>query len=212
MAEDFLNQVIGRPVSTITGKPVPTAQERMAPGKGFIDILSALLPGIGDVRDIGEAATGKDIFGEELTPFERILTGFAAMVPFIPGTIRKVPKMSKSLKDIYDEVFGKLPKKIQERVKIKSVKVGRFPFEHEGEGGRLFIDSKGDYHVVLEKGEEDLAGTLRHEILHAYELDYPTKGKRMDMFSEERAVHALEKELENVIELTEEMRVKKAHK
>jgi hypothetical protein len=212
MAAEFFGQMMGQPISTITGKPVPTAQEKMQPGKEIIDMLSALLPGIGDVRDVGEAVSGKDMFGKELSPLERLITTFAASVPFVPGAIRKLPKMSDKLRGLYDEVFNKLPKKVQERLNVKSVKVARFPWENEGEGGRLFVSEKGDYHVILEKGEEDLAGTLRHELLHAHELDYPTKGKGTDMFREERAVHALEKELDEIIDLTEEMRVKKAHK
>ena len=195
MADDVLSQMLGRPISTITGKPVPTAQEKIAPGKEIIDFLSAMLPGIGDVRDIGEAVTGKDMWGEKLSPGARLITALAAVLPVIPGAIRNVPKMSDKLKGMYDTVFSKLPKKIQEGTNVKSIKVGRFPADAEGEGGRLIIDRKGDYHIVLERGDPDLPGVLRHELLHAHELANPTKGKGMDLFAEERMVEALEKGL-----------------
>ena len=118
MADDVLSQMLGRPISTITGKPVPTAQERIAPGKEIIDFLSAMLPGIGDVRDIGEAVTGKDVWGEELSPGARLITALAAMLPGIPGAIRKAPKAARSLKGIKDIPLSQKGAKMA--IKLKS--------------------------------------------------------------------------------------------
>lgn len=64
------------------------------------DFLLDLLPGIGDIKGVTEATTGKSLTGE-LSPMERGLAGVGAL-PFIPGQIKALGKKSN-----FEKWFGK---------------------------------------------------------------------------------------------------------
>jgi len=50
------------------------------------DIAARMTPGLGDALDAGEAVSGRDAFtGEQLSGFERSLSGFGAFAPFASG-------------------------------------------------------------------------------------------------------------------------------
>jgi len=84
--------VMGRPISTITGKPIQTSREKAEQVKPIIDMILSMAPGIGDARDIGEAISGKDIFGQPLGGFDRILSAVLAALPLIGGGMMRMVK------------------------------------------------------------------------------------------------------------------------
>jgi hypothetical protein len=186
MADEFFKEMIGAgaPISTITGKPVPTAQEKMAPGKEFIDVLSALLPGISDVRDVGEAVSGKDIFGENLTLFERAITGLAAMVPLLPGSVRKIIPKLKSVTD--QKSLEEVGNAIAEAMGVKRKIKWEFLPHGEGYAGRYLqkVPGKPETIRIAEGAEETstdekMYEVIAHELLHSFpEYRYSPEGVR----------------------------------
>jgi hypothetical protein len=83
-------------ISAITGKPLPTSEERMEGGKKLASILLDLIPGVGDIKSGQEAITGADILtGEKLGGLGRGLAGLAVL-PFVPGVIKKFGKLKKA--------------------------------------------------------------------------------------------------------------------
>jgi len=110
------------------------------------------------------------------------------------------PKMSKDIKIIYDEVISELPDYIKKDIDVESIRTAIFPAEHQGEGGKTKITGKlkdpEKYHIILEKGEENIKKTLKHELLHTYVLKHRELVKKEHgMFGDEKAVELLEKEL-----------------
>jgi hypothetical protein len=90
----------GRPISTITGKFLPTDEEKWLAGKKFLSTLMDVSPGVGDVKSLQEALTGVDVLtGEELGALGRSLAGLAVL-PFVPGSIKNIGKIGKKTKGV----------------------------------------------------------------------------------------------------------------
>jgi hypothetical protein len=90
----------GRPISTVTGKFLPTDEEKWIAGKKLLSALMDISPGIGDVKSAQEALTGEDILtGEKLGTLGRSLAGLAVL-PFVPGSIKNIGKIGKKTKDV----------------------------------------------------------------------------------------------------------------
>ena len=110
------------------------------------------------------------------------------------------PQMSSEIERLYDEVMSELPENIRKDIEVISIKQGTFPPEHTGTGGKTLITGKlkepEKYQIVLEKGEVDLKGTLKHELLHVYSLKHPEMvKKKLGIFGEEAATELLERGL-----------------
>lgn len=96
----------GRPISAITGRPIPTEQEEFkATGSMRNSLLSGILdfsPGVGDIKGAQEAITGRNyLTGDRLGGWERGLSALA-MLPFIPGQIKglarkRIPRIGDAI-------------------------------------------------------------------------------------------------------------------
>ena len=160
-AEGGLPVGAGRPISTITGKFVPTDEEKWIGGKKFLSALLDVIPGVGDVKSGKEAWSGEDILtGEKLGILGRSLAGLAVL-PFVPGSIKNLSKTFKKTKNVgtsfmiesagllskeirfFKEMYPDVAKKLERTVNIlpqhKMSARGKFVTK-ESEAGRLGLD------------------------------------------------------------------------
>ncbi|KKK90006.1 hypothetical protein LCGC14_2727410, partial [marine sediment metagenome] len=104
------------------------------------------------------------------------------------------PSMASAIRPLYDEAISTIPDNIKKEINVVSIRRGEFPAEYEGEGGRLIIDGKDKYHVVLERGVKNPAEILKHELLHAYILKHPELQEEGYLHGHEDAVEKIVKD------------------
>jgi len=60
--------------------------------RGLASAMLDWLPGVGDIKAVQESVTGRDVItGKRLGAVQRLLSGLAVL-PFVPGTIRRLPQ------------------------------------------------------------------------------------------------------------------------
>ncbi len=72
-------------------RPMGTAERVVQVGA---DVGVGFVPGVGDMIDLAEATSGQDKWGNELSMFERVVAGLAALLPFIPGAVARVGRFA----------------------------------------------------------------------------------------------------------------------
>jgi RHS repeat-associated protein len=82
--------------------PIEFVDPNGASWKSWIDtgasVFVGFVPGVGDAYDLGSALVGIDLVtGEELSTGDRLLTGLAAVVPFVPGKLLRGAKEGAEL-------------------------------------------------------------------------------------------------------------------
>jgi len=109
------------------------------------------------------------------------------------------PIMPKALTGIYEKAIARFPEEIRKKISVEAIKLGKFPAEHSGTGGKTIIGgklSKPKYYIALEEGEEDLVEALTHELAHIYVLETPElAAKYPGYFGHEKAVEDVLKQI-----------------
>lgn len=114
--------------------------------------------------------------------------------PEIPAK-KEIVSKDKSIQEAYEIALSELPENIAKDVTIERIKIGEFPLENKGEGGRLVIGAKDKHYVTIEKGETNITETLKHELLHSYVLNHPELTKGKGFFGHEKVIRELEKQI-----------------
>ncbi len=116
-------------------------------------------------------------------------------------------QVPKKYNNNFNKAWNSIPDDIRKDINVKSIREVSFNLEHEGSGGKIVIDGKNKHHILIEKGEKDIVGTFKHELLHSAVLNTKDPGllkiiKRGGYFGHENAVRFLEKQIKIKIPTT----------